>query len=212
MDAKYDSAAASIGAKIRARREAHGLSQGALAEQVFVSRQTVNNWENAKTLPDIRSLQLMAKTFDCTVDELLDDDAARLVEETAVARHTLLAWLVLSVAYMGAIIIDGAVNYFAHHYLTFADRQGINLFAGAVRALIAGLWVIWALRAEKVRKDYDLRNALDVVAFIEGRRGNQALPDTLLYRVILPHWNVIWVVMWLVFFVSMATVVVLTYI
>lgn len=34
-----------IGANIRIARETAGLSQAALAQEIYVSRQTVNNWE-----------------------------------------------------------------------------------------------------------------------------------------------------------------------
>lgn len=38
-----------VGERVRARREAAGLSQGDLARQVFVARQTVSNWETEGT-------------------------------------------------------------------------------------------------------------------------------------------------------------------
>lgn len=34
-----------IGAQIKKYRDAQGLSQEALAEKIFVTRQTVSNWE-----------------------------------------------------------------------------------------------------------------------------------------------------------------------
>lgn len=34
-----------IGAQIKKYREAQGLSQEALAEKIFVARQTISNWE-----------------------------------------------------------------------------------------------------------------------------------------------------------------------
>ena len=48
-----------VGARIRCLREAAGMSQGELASRVFVSRQTVINWEKGKTLPDIESVKLL---------------------------------------------------------------------------------------------------------------------------------------------------------
>ena len=37
------------------RQEAH-LSQEELANRVYVSRQTISNWENDKSYPDVNSL------------------------------------------------------------------------------------------------------------------------------------------------------------
>ena len=48
-----------IGARIREFREAAGLSQTELARRVYVSRQTVGNWESGRTLADVQSLVLL---------------------------------------------------------------------------------------------------------------------------------------------------------
>ena len=45
MDESRTSAQQIIGARIRERREAAGISQAELARRVYVSRQTVGNWE-----------------------------------------------------------------------------------------------------------------------------------------------------------------------
>ena len=39
------------------------LSQEQLAEKVFVTRQTISNWENGKSYPDIHSLLLLSNLF-----------------------------------------------------------------------------------------------------------------------------------------------------
>ena len=49
-----------IGARIRKFREAAGLSQAELARRVYVSRQTVGNWEAGRTLADVQSLVLLS--------------------------------------------------------------------------------------------------------------------------------------------------------
>lgn len=49
-----------IGSQIREDRARLSLSQDALAERVYVSRQTISSWENDKTYPDVQSLLLGA--------------------------------------------------------------------------------------------------------------------------------------------------------
>lgn len=45
-----------LGEKIRQARRDKGLTQEQLAQALFVSRQTVSNWENGKTEPDYQTL------------------------------------------------------------------------------------------------------------------------------------------------------------
>ena len=48
-----------LGNQIKRYRKERSLSQDALAEKVYVSRQTISNWENDKSYPDINSLMLL---------------------------------------------------------------------------------------------------------------------------------------------------------
>ncbi|MDO7204570.1 helix-turn-helix transcriptional regulator [Paraclostridium bifermentans] len=49
-----------IGKQIKKYRTDRKLSQEALAERIFVSRQTISNWENDKNYPDMKSLLLLS--------------------------------------------------------------------------------------------------------------------------------------------------------
>ena len=60
-----------IGNQIKLHRAALNLSQEELAEQVYVTRQTLSNWENGKTYPDINSLLRLSGVFGVTLDELV---------------------------------------------------------------------------------------------------------------------------------------------
>jgi len=48
-----------------------GLSQDALAEKVFVTRQAVSRWENGETTPNTDTLKLLSKLFDVSINTLL---------------------------------------------------------------------------------------------------------------------------------------------
>ena len=47
-----------LGKQIKKHRQEVQLSQEELAERVYVSRQTISNWENDKSYPDVNSLVL----------------------------------------------------------------------------------------------------------------------------------------------------------
>lgn len=48
-----------------------GLSQEALAEKLFVTRQAVSRWESGETVPNTETLKLLSKTFDVSINTLL---------------------------------------------------------------------------------------------------------------------------------------------
>ncbi len=58
-----------IGNKIKKYREHINLSQEELADKVYVSRQTISNWENNKSYPDINSLKLLTSIFNVSLDD-----------------------------------------------------------------------------------------------------------------------------------------------
>lgn len=56
---------------ILALRTKHGLSQDALAEKVYVTRQAVSRWETGETVPNTETLKLLSKLFDVSINTLL---------------------------------------------------------------------------------------------------------------------------------------------
>lgn len=62
-----------IGTNIALYRKEKGITQEQLAEICNVSPQAVSKWENDVSCPDITLLKPLARTFNISVDELLDD-------------------------------------------------------------------------------------------------------------------------------------------
>ena len=60
--------------QIRRYRTEKGLSQEDLAAAIFVSRQTVSNWETDKTYPDVQNLLLLSNLFEVSIDSLIKGD------------------------------------------------------------------------------------------------------------------------------------------
>lgn len=54
----------------RLRKQA-GLSQEAVAQKLFLSRQSISKWENGGAEPGIENLKALAKLYGVTVDELV---------------------------------------------------------------------------------------------------------------------------------------------
>ena len=63
-----------IGSKIKAARLEKKLTQEQVAEILGVSRQTISNWENEKSYPDIISVIELSSLYSISLDDLLKGD------------------------------------------------------------------------------------------------------------------------------------------
>ena len=60
-----------FGQNLQKHRKEKRLSQEALANQLFVTRQSVSQWENDRTMPSVDLLLKLSEIFGTTVDALL---------------------------------------------------------------------------------------------------------------------------------------------
>lgn len=67
-----------LGRHVKEHRARLGMSQEQLAEAIFVSRQTISNWETDRTYPDVQSLLLLSDLFETSVDELIKGDVEEM--------------------------------------------------------------------------------------------------------------------------------------
>lgn len=66
---------AKVGKNIRVQRTKQGISQETLAEQLYVSRQTVSNYETGKSYPDIDMLVKIAEVLKVDISVLIYGEA-----------------------------------------------------------------------------------------------------------------------------------------
>jgi len=52
-------------------RKSLNMTQGELAEKLFVTRQAISRWETGETTPNIDTLKLMSSTFNISINELI---------------------------------------------------------------------------------------------------------------------------------------------
>ena len=149
-----------LGERLKAHRQRAQLSQEALAERIYVSRQTISNWENNKTYPDVNSLVLLSEVFQISLDTLIkgDVDVMKEViqkEEIDKMKRYGTAYTILLIA-----VAVSAVPLFMWLGIWAFVPWGI-LFAAAM---------YYALKVEKVKKDNDVQTYKEIVAFYEGKR------------------------------------------
>lgn len=187
-----------VGARIRCLREAAGMSQGELASRVFVSRQTVINWEKGKTLPDIESVKLLSAAYGITIDALLDERSEEYLRQTERDRRTILLSLASSLVYILAGLTGMVVVSLSYQFLDWDTAHVISNVEAALRFCLMVPWSVLAFRANAIRNERQIRSAVDTMAFLEGYKPGSALPQTFLWRRLLPHWTAIMVATWVV--------------
>ena len=60
-----------IGKQLKNARMHSGLTQENVAEKIHVSRQTISNWENEKSYPDIINVIELSSLYSISLDDLL---------------------------------------------------------------------------------------------------------------------------------------------
>lgn len=68
-----------LGQKLKSIRKRFGLTQEELAEIMRVSRQAITKWESDAGLPDVSNLSELAKTFNISIDSLLNDSELPII-------------------------------------------------------------------------------------------------------------------------------------
>lgn len=99
-----------IGQQIRKYRERDEYSQEYLAEKLYVSRQTISNWENEKSYPDIHNLLVMCELFDISLDDLVRGDLNSNKQES-IKRKMNIWSLVMIIGFTLSSILIGPLLY-----------------------------------------------------------------------------------------------------
>lgn len=142
--------------QIKKHQERLSLSQEGLAEKLYVSRQTISNWENEKSYPDVHNLLLLSVLFDVSLDELVKGDVEQMketIEKTAMDRYTkiMLVFTLLAALSVGpALFLPG--NWWIAPPLCF---WLVSMYA--------------ALKIEKIKKTQNIKTYKEIVAFMENQ-------------------------------------------
>ena len=148
-----------IGSQIRKYRNAQELSQEELAEKLYVTRQTISNWENEKSYPDIHSLLLLSSVFKISLDQLIKGDIEIMKREINKEELEKFNYL----GKMFAVLFICSVAAFVP-LVVFLKIYGIIIWA-----ILYLITLIIAFRVEKLKKNNDIHTYKEIVAFSEGK-------------------------------------------
>ena len=149
-----------LGKHIKQLRHEKSLSQEKLAEIVYVSRQTISNWENDKSYPDINSLVLLSQVLDVTIDQLIKEDIEMMEEQINQDDIRKFGYLSNIFAVMMLITIITPIPLV--HYLSYLGL-GIWLLIFAATFYISIL-------AEKEKKRLNIQTYKEILSFMDGKQ------------------------------------------
>ena len=149
-----------LGNQIKTYRTNMNLSQEDLADRIYVTRQTISNWENNKCYPDIHSLLLLSSLFQVSLDQLIKGDVQIMKEtinetEKQTFNHDSTIFAVLLILFIITIV----------PLLKLLGYYGL-----IISAAIYVVTMIYALKLEKLKKKYDIQTYQEIVACTEGTK------------------------------------------
>ena len=149
-----------VGAQRKKYRSNMGISQEELAEKVYVSRQTVSNWETGKNYPDIHSVLLLSSVFNVSLDQLIKGDVEIMKKEI---KETEIKKLNKYGGIYAVSLILAVISLVP--FIVLMDWYGLIPWSG-----VYAIALYFAFKADKVKKDNHLSTYKEIVAFTEGRR------------------------------------------
>lgn len=149
-----------ISRQIKKLRHEADLSQEELADKIYVTRQTISNWENDKNYPDINSLVLLSALFNVSLDILVKGDLKEMKKQIDMED---IRKFNRDGAILGGLLLAVVVSVVP--LFLFLDFIGIVLWI-----VLAAISIYYAIRIEKQKKTHDVQTYKEILAFSQGKR------------------------------------------
>lgn len=149
-----------IGKQIKTHRAKFGLSQEEFADKIFVTRQTVSNWENDKSYPDINSLVLMAEVFGVSLDSLVKGDIEEMNEKIKTE----------DIEYLNKANRRLTLAFVWDFFMLVPLLKLFGIWGAVIFGAVFILGFIEAVKIEKYKKRMDIQTYKEINAFMEGKR------------------------------------------
>ena len=136
-----------LGKQIKKYRNELSISQETLADKVYVSRQTISNWENDKSYPDVNSLVLLSEVFQISLDQLIKGDIAYMKEQIKLEDRKEFEKLtqVFGILFVAVVVTPIPLIHFFKYV-------GVGIWV-----VLAGLALYVSIQVEKKIKQFDVQ-------------------------------------------------------
>ena len=149
-----------IGSRIKKYREEQNISQEELALKIFVSRQTISNWETDKSYPDIKSLIMLSNIFNVSLDNFIKKDIEemrKIIDSKKVKEFNVMSYIFL--VEMLVLIIS------AYPLFKFLDFIGFIIWISLYIISFGTASII-----ERFKKENNIQTYKEIIAFIDGKK------------------------------------------
>ncbi len=138
-----------IGQYIKKLRKNNKMTQQALADKLMVDRRTISRWENGNYLPDISLMKELCRTFDISIDELINTNAIEKNKRKDLKRKTIIYKSIYLIV-LTLILLHGFIN-----------AKGINIII-----FLAGLIAFLIYDFFKTKKIVRIISASLIIAYV----------------------------------------------
>lgn len=150
-----------IGKRIREYRKIYNLSQEQLADKIFVSRQTVSNWENGKTYPDIQIIVSLSILFNVSLDELIREDLEEMKMKINNKKANKRADIYSLIMICSTILASLSIG------LVVALPESKLIWIVPIILFLPAVWSSFVL--EKFKRNNDLKTYKEILAFSQNK-------------------------------------------
>ena len=131
-----------------------------MAEKIYVTRQTVSNWENGKNYPDLNSLIMLCDLFNISLDILVKGDVIEMKKQVVqddvrkFKRDMVIFTVLMIVTLLSAIPL-----------FLYLELVGIALWL-----VIAGVMIFYSIRLNKQKRNNNIQTYREILAYMEGKQ------------------------------------------
>lgn len=144
--------------QIKFQRDRLKMSQEELADKIYVSRQSISNWECGKNYLDLHSLIALSQLFEISLDTLIKGDVEIMKER---------------IEENNRLEFNKSSQMFTLLFLGILVLAPILVMLLGVKGLV--LWLIlysfvmmYTVQAEKMKQLYDIQTYKEIAAFMDG--------------------------------------------
>lgn len=143
-----------LSGQIKDLRTREKLSQEELAGRIYVSRQTISNWETEKSYPDVQSLLMLSALFDVSLDVLVKGDIEMMKKTVDASKMNVWSWVM-----MFSLVIAGL--------LLLPSYRMFDFWGLIIPFALAGLGLVASMVLERYKSKNNVQTYSEILAFME---------------------------------------------